>query len=150
MDLKTFDGQTVEGRLSLKEPGSMEKDTYTFDATFKAPILRKKIPTAAELKAMADSPAVKRHWRSIASRGGNVAALKAAVVPEMAKELDGPDGKQIVEMLKVTSLEKADGGRLSRRRRRHHGEARGEERERQTDHHDEAQRKVGGNGVAEP
>jgi hypothetical protein len=107
VDLTTFDGKTVEGRLYLEQPGSMEKDTYHFDATFKAPILRKKIPTAAELKAMADSPAAKAAlaFHRVA-RTGNVAALKAAVVPEMAKELDGPEGKQIVEMLKVTSLDK--------------------------------------------
>jgi hypothetical protein len=102
--LKTFDKDVVDGRVFLEKPDTFMKATYMFSVTFHAPIQRKHVLTAAEKKALADSPAAKAALAfNAAAHSGNVAALKAAVIPDMRKDLDGANGKKLLEMLKMTS-----------------------------------------------
>jgi hypothetical protein len=97
------DKSAVGGKLSTASPATFDKTTYEFAVTFKAPIQRAAAATAAKGPNTPEQDAVLKAAQGYmkAARAGDLAGLKAAVVAEAAPDLDGPQGKQIVEMLKV-------------------------------------------------
>jgi len=113
----TFDESTIEGKMYTKNPREFFGTTYTYEATFKAAIRRKKEaspPSAADKDAAAGSPqaAVYRAYEK-AVQSGEIEALKKVVSAEAAEQLSGPDAEEMmgfmtlflpknVEFLKVT------------------------------------------------
>lgn len=98
---KTFDGHTVAGTLAMEKPDSFMGVTFQYSATFDAQIRRAPAPTATGSAAADSAPGKVATAYYKAAAAGNVAALKQCVVPEMAKQLDGSQGKDILEMLKM-------------------------------------------------
>lgn len=81
---------------------AVRKSTGHFSATFRAPIRRKAIQTAEERAALTEMPAAKAAIAYVkAAHAGNVAGIKAAIIPEMRSDLDGPDGKKLLGMLQA-------------------------------------------------
>ena len=103
-DPRRFDMTTVSGKLYTAKPDTFgPKDvTYEFSATFSAPIQRQSASAVTALAPRADDPIVKAAMAYLkAARVGDAAALKQAVVPDAAKDLDGAHGKEIVDMLRA-------------------------------------------------
>jgi hypothetical protein len=95
----------IDGKLFTVAPATFDKVTYAFTATVKAPIqggaaaagASKAGPRTAEQEAVLK--AAQTYMK--AARAGDVAGLKAAVTADAAPDLDGPNGKDIVGMLKA-------------------------------------------------
>src|SRR5450759_4356444 len=104
---KTFDGKTVEGRYKSAKPHDFFGTTYSFDVTFKADITRKAKPvppTAAETAAAVKSPQSKVYADFLkAVQKEDLGALRKLFTKEQAKNLDDPDAKQMVKMVKMMS-----------------------------------------------
>jgi hypothetical protein len=104
---KTFDGKTVEGRYKSAKPHEFFGSTYAFDVSFKADITRKAKPvppTAAETAAAQKSPQAKVYTDFLnAVQKEDLGALRKLFTVEQAKNLDGPDAKQMVKMVKMMS-----------------------------------------------
>lgn len=104
---KTFDGKTVEG--SYKSAGQKEffGDTYSFDVSFKADVARapKPVPpTAAETAAAQKSPQAAVYADFLrAIQKEDLPALKKLFTKEQAKNLDDPEAKKMVGMVKMMS-----------------------------------------------
>jgi Domain of unknown function (DUF4878) len=106
-DKKTFDGKTVEGRYKSAKPHDFFGATYSFDVTFKADIARKAKPvppSAAETAAAQKSPQAKVYRDFLNSvQKEDLAALRKLFTKEQAKNLDSPDAKKMVGMVKMMS-----------------------------------------------
>ena len=106
---KTFDGKTVDGRYKSAKQKEFFGNTYTFDVTFRADITRKAKPvpptvTAAETAAAQKSPQAKVYGDYLrAVQKEDLGALRKLFTKEKAKNLDDPDAKQMVKMVKMMS-----------------------------------------------
>jgi hypothetical protein len=104
---KTFDGKTVEGRYKSAKQREFFGNTYAFDVAFKADITRKAKPvppTAAETAAAQKSPQAKVYADYLrAVQKEDLGALRKLFTKEQAKNLDDPDAKQMVKMVKKMS-----------------------------------------------
>jgi len=98
---KIFDGKTIAGTLAMAAPDDFMGVTFQYNATFEAVIRRPPVPTFSGSEAVNSAPGQKAvaYYKAILS--GNVTALKQCLVSDMAKQLDGPQGKEIIEMLKA-------------------------------------------------
>ncbi len=91
--------------MYCKQPLEFFDTPYEYSAVFKAEIRRKEHPkpaTEGEKKAAAASPqaAVYRAYEK-AIQAGDAKTLKTLVPADMAKELDGPDAKDMLKFLKM-------------------------------------------------
>lgn len=104
---KVLDGKTVEGRYRSAKEKEFFGETYAFDVSFKADITRaaKAVPpTAAETAAAQKSPQAKVYAEYLkAIQKEDLAGLKKLVAAEMAKNLDQPDAKDMLKMIKMMS-----------------------------------------------
>ncbi len=104
---KTFDGKTIEGRYKSAKTHEFFGSTYSFDVAFKADITRKAKPvppTAAETAAARKSPQAKVYADFLrAVQKEDLGAMRKLMTKEQAKNLDGPDAKQMVKMVKMMS-----------------------------------------------
>ena len=104
---KVFDGKTVEGSYKSAKQGEFFGETYSFDVSFRAEITRAaKIvpPTAAETAAAQKSPQAKVYRDFLnAMQKEDLAALKKLFSKEQAKNLDDPDAKKMVKMVRMMS-----------------------------------------------
>ena len=104
---KTFDGKTVEGRYKSAKPHEFFGNTYAFDVSFKADITRKAKPvppTAAETAAAQKSPQAKVYVDFLnAVQKEDLGAMRKLMTKEQAKNLDSPDAKKMVGMIKMMS-----------------------------------------------
>ncbi len=104
---KVFDGKTVSGSYKSDKPHEFFGDTYSFDVSFTAEITRaaKPVPpTAAETAAAQKSPATKVYLEYLAAvQKEDLAALRKLFAKEQAKQLDDPDAKKMVGMVKMMS-----------------------------------------------
>lgn len=104
---KTFDGKTVEGRYKSAKPHESFGETYAFDVSFKADITHapKAVPpTAAETAAAQKSPQAAVYVAYLkAVQKEDLGALKKLFTKEQAKNLDSPDAKKMVGMVKMMS-----------------------------------------------
>jgi len=86
-----FERTAIAGRLYMEAPDEFMKVTFMYDLHFSAPIPRP--PTAAErAAALASAPARAAAAYVAAVRRGDLAAVRALMIPEAAAEFDGPDG----------------------------------------------------------
>lgn len=97
-DLKYFDGKRLAGRLYSGPQASFGKPwEYTADFVVE---IRPKPPAPPQVPGALDSPPAKVAVAFMqAARAKNKAALKRLITPEMATDLDGPEGTQLLEML---------------------------------------------------
>jgi hypothetical protein len=104
---KTFDSKTIEGRFKSTTPHEFFGETYAFDVAFKADLVRKAKPvppTAAETAAARKSPQAKVYADFLrAVEKEDLGALKKLFTKEQAKNLDDPDAKKMIKMVKMMS-----------------------------------------------
>ncbi len=104
---KIFDEKTVSGSYKSDKPHEFFGDTYAFDVSFEAEITRApKIvpPTAAETAAAQRHPATKVYTAYLnAVQKEDLGALKKLFTKEQASQLDDPDAKKMVGMVKMMS-----------------------------------------------
>ena len=93
---------TVAGKLLMKEGDDFFGTEYYYSAAFRAPVMRKPPPTYEGAKAPLSGPGKAVTSFMTAARLGNKLALKKVVTPQMAKQLDGPDGTMILKMAKAS------------------------------------------------
>ena len=106
-DATTFDGKTIAGKLSTSRPSDFQKIPFAYAASFEAAIYRKPPPSmaGAAAKESPQAKAVLAFYK--AARSGDAAAVKKTMTPESAKNLEGPQGKEAMEFLKMTSPDPA-------------------------------------------
>ncbi len=98
---KTFGPALVEGRLFMSRPSEFVSKSFQYTATFRAPIRRRAAPTATG-DAAAQTPAGKAALAFLKmARTGNKSAIEKLMTAEAARELDGPHGKEALELLKT-------------------------------------------------
>lgn len=104
---KVFDGKTVDGRYTSARQKEFFGNTYAFDVAFRADITRaaKPVPpTAAETAAAQKSPQAKVYADYLrAVQKEDLVALRKVFTKEQAKNLDDPDAKKMVGMIKMMS-----------------------------------------------
>jgi len=117
VELKTFNEKNVEGRIYCKTEQEFFDMVYTFDFTFKAEVRRKKElppPTEAEKAIAAKSPQAAVYLEYVeAVNAGDVKILKKVLAAEVARELDGPDGKEMLEFMQIVNPPKAEFNRIT-------------------------------------
>jgi len=100
LELKTFNEKTVEGRMYCKNQMEFFDTAYRFDFTFKAEVRRKKElppPTEEEKATAANSPQAAVYLAFVeAVNAGDVNTLKKVLAADVARELDGPEGKDML------------------------------------------------------
>lgn len=99
---ETFDAKTVAGKLLMKEGDDFFDTDYYYTAVFRADVMRKPPPTYEGAKAPLSGPGKAVTSFMTAARLGNKLALKKVVTPQMATQLDGPEGKMLMTMAKST------------------------------------------------
>lgn len=104
---KTFDGKVAEGTLGMKKPSEFMGNTFAYEATFSAPVWRKPAPTVSGAAAAQSAPGKAAIAFMKAARSGDKAALRKSMSAEGGKQLDGPNGKDILELLKVMTPDPA-------------------------------------------
>lgn len=98
LDLKFYDGKRISGRLFSDKEESFGKE-WQFDIEFTADIQPKPVPEPEKLLPL-DSPPAKLALAFVkAAQARDKAALKKLVSPDMAADLDGPQGAEIMKML---------------------------------------------------
>jgi hypothetical protein len=104
---KTFDGKTVEGRYKSAKPHEFFGDTYAFDVSFSADIAHapKAVPpTAAETAAAQKTPQAAVYADFLrAIQKEDLPALRKLFSKEQAKNLDDPEARKMVGMVKMMS-----------------------------------------------
>lgn len=104
---KVFDGKTVEGSYKSAKESEFFGNTYSFDVSFKADVTRapKPVPpTAAETAAAQKSPQAAVYADFLrAIQKEDLPALKKLFTKEQAKNLDDPEAKKMVGMVKMMS-----------------------------------------------
>ena len=98
LDLKFFDGKRISGRLYSGKEESFGKE-WEFDIEFAADIQPKPKPVPEKLLPLTSEPAKLALAFQKAAQAGDKAALKKLVSPDMAADLDGPQGATIMKML---------------------------------------------------
>lgn len=96
---ETLDANTVSGKLFMKEPSDFMGATYYYTGMFRAVVMRKPPPTYEGTKAALSGPgkAVTAFIQAVRLR--NKLAIKKLVQPEMAAQLDGPEGAKMLKMM---------------------------------------------------
>jgi hypothetical protein len=116
LELKIFNEKNVEGRMYCKTEQEFFDTVYTFDFTFKAEIRRKKElppPTEADKDAAANCPQIAVYLEFVkAVNAGDVETLKKILAADVARELDGPDGKEILEFMQMFNPPQAEFQRI--------------------------------------
>ena len=102
---KVFDGKTVDGAYKSAKEHEFFGNTYGFDVAFQAPITRaaKPVPpSAAETAAAQKSPQAKVYGEYLkAVQKEDLAGLKKVMSAEMVKQLDQPDAKEMLKLIKM-------------------------------------------------
>jgi hypothetical protein len=103
----TFDGKTVAGSYKSAKPHEFFENTYSFDVAFRADVTRaaKPVPpSAAETAAAQKSPAAKAYAEFLkAVQSEDLGALRKLFAKEPAKNLDSPDAREMLKMVKAMS-----------------------------------------------
>jgi len=93
------DANIVSGKLFMKAPEEFMGVTYYYAGMFRATVLRKPPPTYEGEKAAQSGPGKVAAAFFRAARAGDKATLKKLVAPEMAAQLDGPQGADMMKMM---------------------------------------------------
>lgn len=101
--LDALDAKVMKGRVYTEGEQTMFKDRYSFDVRFD---LAMTVPRAADVsgKAAWNTPQGKviAEYLRVA-RAGDKAGLKRVILAERAKDLDGPQGAEIISFLKMSA-----------------------------------------------
>lgn len=104
---KVFDGKTVEGRYKSAKESEFFGETYSFDVSFRADVTRapKAVPpTAAETAAAQKAPQAAVYADFLrAIQKEDLPALRKLFSKEQAKNLDDPEARKMVGMVKMMS-----------------------------------------------
>ncbi|MCI0354180.1 MAG: hypothetical protein L0099_03945 [Acidobacteria bacterium] len=98
---RVFDNKTIAGRFYMTKLSDFFDRTYHYSVAFRADIQRKPPPTFLGAVAAASGPGQAVGAFIRAARLKNVVALKKVITAEMAADLDGPQGADILKMLPV-------------------------------------------------
>lgn len=98
LDLKFYDGKQIRGRL-FTGPQESFGSQWELAADFAAAILPKPAPLPEKLLPLDSAPAKLALAFVKAAQARDKAALKRLVSPDMAADLDGPQGADILKML---------------------------------------------------
>lgn len=110
IDLKVFDGKSVEGSVRTREEGEFFGTTYSYEASFKATIRRKAPKAPASAATPADAAAAEKSaqgklYRAYekAVRAGDLATIKKLFAKaEGAPPLDDPkESEKVLELMKL-------------------------------------------------
>lgn len=93
-----LNAQRVAGKLFMERPLEHFDKTVHYEATFSAPIYRRRPLTAADLES---APAKVASAFLKAAAAADARALRTVLTAESVKELDGPEGKEILELLPI-------------------------------------------------
>jgi hypothetical protein len=93
------DANTVSGKLFIKEPSDFMDSTFFYSGLFRAAVLRKPPPTYEGAKAALSGPGKVVTAFMQAVRLRNKLAIKKLVQPEMAAQLDSPEGAKMLKMM---------------------------------------------------
>jgi hypothetical protein len=104
---KTFDGKVAEGTLATRKPDEFMNKTFEYKASFSVSVWRKPAPTASGAAAASSAPGKAAIAFMKAARSSDKAALKKSMNAEAGKQLDGPNGKEMLEMLKMMTPDPA-------------------------------------------
>jgi hypothetical protein len=104
---RTFDGKTVDAAYKSAKQGEFFGNTYAFDVSFKADITRKAKPvppSSAETAAAVKSPQAKVYTDFLnAVQKEDLGAMRKLMSKEQGKNLDSPDAKKMVGLIKMMS-----------------------------------------------
>ena len=103
----TFTKTVLAGRAYVPPTKDFEGRPMAFDATFRATIRPLTAPTFVGDAAQSSAPARAALAFFAACRKGDVAAIKTFLAPEQSADLDGPKGKQMLEVVKMMSPDPA-------------------------------------------
>lgn len=95
-----FDATRVAGTLGMTKPDDFMGVTFVYTATFDAPVWHRPPPTATGAAAAQSAPGKAALAFMTAAKSGRVADLKKIMSAELSAQLDGPEGKQMLEALK--------------------------------------------------
>lgn len=98
---RVFDDKTVAGRLFMTKPSEFFGATYHFSTVFRASIQRGAPPTFTGAAAAASPPGLAVAAFMRAARLKNKLAVKKLITPEMAADLDGPQGADFLKFLSM-------------------------------------------------
>jgi len=108
VELKTFDGKHVDGKLSSGKPEQLMNKSFDFSATFSAAIQHRPAPTATGAAAGAQTAPGKVVLAFLkAFSAGDKARLRKLLTAEYGKPLDGPKSN---DMLKAWRASRPDMG----------------------------------------
>ena len=104
---KVFDGKTVEGSYRSAKESEFFDNTYSFDVSFRAAVTHApKVvpPTAAETLAAQKTPQAAAYADFLrAIQKEDIPALRKLFTKEQAKNLDDPEARKMVGMVKMMS-----------------------------------------------
>ena len=97
----TSDKNTIAGRVYRNSPGEFDGVKFNYDATFTATIWKEPAPTYSGAAAK-NSPQAKAALAFLkAGHTGDVAGVKKLIVASSVADLEGPMGKDIIDMMKL-------------------------------------------------
>ncbi len=98
---RVFDSKTVAGRLYMTKPDDFFERVYHYSVAFRADVIRKPPPTFVGAAAAASPPGLAVTAFIEATRRKDKLAMKAMVTPDMAADLDGPQGDEMMSFLSL-------------------------------------------------
>ncbi len=99
--LRVFDDKTVAGRVFMAKPSEFFDVPYHFSGAFRANIVRKPPPTFVGTAAAASPPGQAVIAFMQAARLKDKLAMKKLITPDMAADLDGPQGAEFLDFLSM-------------------------------------------------
>jgi hypothetical protein len=101
-ELTTRTADRIAGRVWLPKPDDFFGNKYEYSATFDIPMSKKPAPVARKgtpLPAGGGEPAKAYQAYRKAMKAADFASLKKMIVPEMVKQMDDPEFKQMFPMI---------------------------------------------------
>jgi len=98
---RTFDAKTAAGTLATPQPGEFQGKAFRYEAAFQAAVWRRPAPTATGDAAARTDPGKAALAFVAAATSRDKAAVKRLLAPgtEAARALDGPQAKDVLEVL---------------------------------------------------
>ncbi len=98
---RVFDQKTVAGRLFMTKPSDFFERVYHYSVAFRADVMRKPPPTFTGMAAASSPPGLAVVAFIKAARLKDKLAMKKLITSEMAADLDGPQGADMMNMLSM-------------------------------------------------
>lgn len=98
---RVFDNKTVAGRLYMTKRDDFFERVYHYSVAFRAEVIRKPPPTFVGAAAAASPPGLAVTAFIEAARRKDKPAMKTMITPDMAADLDGPQGEEMMGFLSM-------------------------------------------------